>query len=160
MLISVASLLCRCLSAPCYTDQPCHKQENNCPKLISTLPTRKKTQLQDIYGYPSPHAQNLQQPGASIDQKPQPETLCSQQISQSSGSIPLILPSNIPHIQLPSSLIPLHQLMQLLPQPPPCMSLILPLMFYLLGIHRLSLVAYATILYHISLISQIYFSGH
>ena len=133
----------------CYLiHRPIQSQtKNTCPNLLSSLPTRKTTQLQDIYRYPRPRAQNLQQPGASTDQKCHNQNSTAPCKSHSPPPNPSSVSSlkNLPHVNLPSSLIPPSPTPHLLPYLPSSPSLILPLMFYLLGTNRLSLVGYVTI---------------
>ena len=119
---------------------------NNCPNLLSSLPTRKTTQLQDIYGYPGPRAQNLHQPSASTDQECHSQNSTAPSKSHNPPRIHPPYPFECPHVNLPSSIIPPSPTPPLLPYLPSSPSLILPLMFYLLGTNRLSLVAYSTIL--------------
>jgi hypothetical protein len=160
MLILVASLLCCCLPAPCYTDQPCHKQENNCPKLLSSLPTRKNYLAPGYLriSWPSvPKTSSNSVPPLIKSHSPEHSVPCSQQAnspqditgSQQNAESLLTakhnrpqhpfhpLPSNGAPIPLFPSLIPPCRLTQLLHNHPRPSSFVPPLIFYPLGISGL-----------------------
>ena len=114
MLISVVSCL---PAATCYTVQSCCKHRKIIAQnLLSTLPTRKTTQLQDIYGYPGPPSPNPLATRCLPDQI---------DLTAPLGSLPQqenILSQN-PLLQLlPSILIP--------PSPPSSIYLLTKLLYY------------------------------